>query len=150
MLSTRDLAKFLQLGLADACNLLRVLAVIPSIAVALRWKGLGFVNGRISRLPLAPRAACDEYRISARLSHIVDIAARRGPFRTPCLARALTLQWLMRRHGLATELRLGVRKVSGQLDAHAWIELHGQPLMESADVHQRFAPFEPFARDPGR
>jgi len=54
----------------------------------------------------------------------------------------LALWWLLRRHGVSAELRLGARKQSNRFEAHAWVELDGAILNDSAagDVH--FVPFE--------
>jgi hypothetical protein len=74
---------------------------------------------------------------------MVALAVRRGPFRAKCLPAALTLQTLLARAGIASELRLGVRKRGTRLEAHAWIEHRGVALMEEgANVHAGFAPFE--------
>lgn len=59
-----------------------------------------------------------------------------------CLTRSLCLQWLLRRHGIDTELRLGVKLDEGQLHAHAWVEMGGHPVNDREDVAERFLPFE--------
>ncbi|MCP9888686.1 lasso peptide biosynthesis B2 protein [Cyanobium sp. ATX 6A2] len=59
-----------------------------------------------------------------------------------CLTRSLVLQWLLNRRGVPTDLRLGVQLINGQLQAHAWIESHGHPLNDGADVAERFLPLE--------
>jgi Transglutaminase-like superfamily len=48
----------------------------------------------------------------------------------PCLPLAMATQWLLRRRGIATELRIGVmRDESNHLEAHAWVELDGRILI---------------------
>jgi hypothetical protein len=42
---------------------------------------------------------------------------------------------------MATELRIGVRKSAGALEAHAWVEYQGLVLNDRDDVCQRFAAF---------
>jgi hypothetical protein len=50
---------------------------------------------------------------------------------------------LLRRRGIASALRIGVRKgQTGSLEAHAWIECCGQVLNDRTDVHERFAAFD--------
>jgi hypothetical protein len=47
-------------------------------------------------------------------------------WRDDCLPQALTARLLMKRQGLAANLRIGVKKGSdGQLRAHAWVEHNG-------------------------
>jgi hypothetical protein len=69
------------------------------------------------------------------------LATSPASLRSPRGAGRTALQHLLRRAGEASELRLGVRKVDGRLDAHAWIEHQGAALMEAGDVRERFAPF---------
>lgn len=71
----------------------------------------------------------------------VDVAARRGVFRSNCLHRSLTLWWLLRRRGLENELRIGVRKGSDQMEAHAWVEYAGEVLNDAPAVRQDYVPF---------
>jgi len=37
---------------------------------------------------------------------------------------------------------IGVRKATGRFEAHAWVELRGVVLNDSADVRERFAAFD--------
>jgi hypothetical protein len=62
----------------------------------------------------------------------VNAVARRLPF-TRCLPRALALQALLRQAGIASELRIGVRKEPDGLLAHAWIEHQGRILADGVD-----------------
>jgi hypothetical protein len=59
-----------------------------------------------------------------------------------CLVRSLCLQWLLRRRGVASELRIGARLVGGQLESHAWVEVDGRPVNDAPDVAERYAAFE--------
>ncbi len=71
-------------------------------------------------------------------------AARHLPLKTNCLDRALTLWWLLRRRGIAADLRIGGRKENGRFEAHAWVEVGGVVL---DDANGNGGPeFEPFER----
>jgi hypothetical protein len=59
-------------------------------------------------------------------------------FHPTCLHRSLTLWWLLRRQGVASELRIGVRKEQGRFEAHAWVERAGVALNDRADIGQDF------------
>jgi Transglutaminase-like superfamily len=52
------------------------------------------------------------------------------------------LLWLLNRRGIPARLRIGVRKEEGELEAHAWIESGGVVLNDTADVSERYRPFE--------
>jgi hypothetical protein len=75
----------------------------------------------------------------SEIVRLVDRAARRQPGRATCLRRTLVLQRLLAQEGIATEMRIGVRKENGGLAAHAWLERHGRPLGEPAFIEEKFA-----------
>jgi hypothetical protein len=72
----------------------------------------------------------------------VGIAARRGWLRANCLQRSLTLWWLLTRRSIPAEVFVGVRNVSGQLEAHAWLEVRGEVINDHADVRTHYVPFD--------
>ncbi|AKS42745.1 lasso peptide biosynthesis B2 protein [Wenzhouxiangella marina] len=57
---------------------------------------------------------------------------------THCLARALALRWWMRSQGLPAEMRIGVRQGSAGIESHAWVELDGIAMDETAEIVARF------------
>ena len=69
----------------------------------------------------------------------VDHARYNHLYSMTCLRRALTLQKMLAHRGIATELKIGVRKEAGQLSAHAWLEYQGQPLGEAEKITEHFA-----------
>ena len=71
----------------------------------------------------------------------MNIATRHTPFRATCLSRSLLLGWLLRRRGVASDLRIGVRLTNGVLDAHAWVECSGVPVNDRPDIAAQFALF---------
>lgn len=57
-----------------------------------------------------------------------------------CLTVALALQYVITRLGGQADLCLGVRTITGQFEAHAWVEVEGVPLnqLESvSDIYSR-------------
>jgi len=56
-----------------------------------------------------------------------------------CLRRALTLQWLLGRKGIATTLEIGVRKEGQDLRSHAWLEHDGRLVGEPEQNTNGFA-----------
>jgi len=58
-----------------------------------------------------------------------------------CLSRSLALRGLLHKHGIPTQLRIGVDKsANNELKAHAWVEFKGIPIGEKgADEYKVFA-----------
>ena len=53
------------------------------------------------------------------------------PWHHTCLKRATTLFYLLRLSGCPVELQVGVRRErGGDLEAHAWLTLQGEPFLE--------------------
>lgn len=95
-------------------------------AVAVRALPFPWVAARAARLPAATRRRRNvDVDCAARL---IAVAGNHHPLAVRCLERALALQWLLARRGLATELKIGVLRHRGPLQAHAWLEFGGKPL----------------------
>jgi len=135
--------KFLQLSASEKWLLFQGLLLLPVSAVVLRLRGVRCLVPALGELPPTFKSergiALQQARAAARM---VSLASRYGPYRGNCLKRSVATYWLLRRQGIDCELRIGVRKESNQIEAHAWIECLGQPLNEGADVQQRFSPFD--------
>ena len=52
------------------------------------------------------------------------------------------LWWLLRRRGIAAELRIGARKEVERFEAHAWVEVDSAVLNDASEEHRHFVPFE--------
>lgn len=129
-------------GLApeERSALMLLLLVLPTIGVLVHL--LGFQRSRdllerMTPLPADRKQTNAPVAVDAahRVARLVSIAARHGPYRATCLRRTLALWWLLRRRGVSTDLRIGVKKDAGDLQAHAWVEHQGEIL----DDHPRFA-----------
>jgi len=58
-----------------------------------------------------------------RVSAAVDSGLALVPMAPTCLRRSLTLVRELHRLGLAATLHIGVRKVAGNVEAHAWVQV---------------------------
>ena len=112
-----------------------LLVVRIRLAVAPFPKVLEFVERAGSkgagRRPVMPIAAVE------RISRSVTRASRLVPG-AKCLAQSMAGQILLARHGIPSQLRVGVaRKGVDQLRAHAWLEQDGHVVFgeSSSDVY---------------
>jgi len=85
------------------------------------------------------RQVANEAGTVQRMQRLVDIAARNHLYPMGCLRKSLVLQRLLGRRGIATELRIGVRKEGSELKAHAWLEYAGRPVGELDMVSMHYA-----------
>jgi hypothetical protein len=133
--------------------LLHALLVLPLLTLALRLCGFRRLYGALARLACAPSPAATDGTVhlapARATARAVQSAAWYSPLSSTCLIRSLALWWLLRRQGIAGELRIGVAKEAAQLQAHAWVEHRGSVLNDTDDVRQRFAAFDLDSVPPG-
>jgi hypothetical protein len=79
-----------------------------------------------------------EHAAAAAIANRVGIAAAFFPGRARCLEQAIAAYLLLRRHGIRSDLFLGVR--AHRFQAHAWIEHDGIPLNEHTDMVRKVIP----------
>lgn len=141
--------KVRQLTWRERWVLIQALIALPTLGLWLRWWSCRATLTRSGTdrffLPslesqsagATAEALLRQGRSTARL---VRLAATYGLYRAGCLPQSLVLRWLLRRQGIAGDLRIGVRKESGRFEAHAWVEHQGRVLNDGDDVCRRFAP----------
>jgi len=131
------------------------MVLLPITAAALRLLGFRRWQSALARLGTReqtrpgdpPGAPLERAYLTARM---VRTAECHGLSRPNCLHQSLVLWWLLRRQGIACELRLGVRKQHGSVEAHAWVEHNGAVLNDNGNVRQHFVPFETTLAEPAQ
>ena len=123
---------------------LRVVVLLPLLTISLRMRGFGATQ-RFLRKFLAPSGhrspvTAADSRV-ALTSRMVLAAARNSLVPSTCLERSIAIWWLLARQGIATQLRIGVRKDQGKLAAHAWVEYQGNAIGEPEGLHLHYAAF---------
>jgi hypothetical protein len=116
------------------------------------WLGLrlaGFRRWKSVLAWLAPSANTTMRRLNASprepaelIARMAAAAARHVFFGTNCLEQSLVLWWLLRRRGIAAELRIGARKEFERFEAHAWVEADSAVLNDATAEHRHFVPFD--------
>ena len=71
-----------------------------------------------------------------RMAWLVEVADRYTPGRSSCLRQAAALAWLLRRRGIATNLRIGVAREEGKLVAHSWLQSEEGELFGLSDIEK--------------
>ena len=88
------------------------------------------------RKPLTP----EERRDVLGRARLVSAAARFPMPWARCLQQSLALCLWLTRQGLQPELKIGVRRMGTDFEAHAWVEYCGEVLNAGQDVSKAFAP----------
>jgi len=133
--------KFWALSPVNRGVLLQAIVLFPCIALGLRLLSFKALCNLLERSLPAVAASSTWQRRAETIARLVQAAATHGVWRTNCLQRSLLLWWLLRRRGIAAELRIGVSRQTDHFEAHAWVECEGVVLGDRPDIHQTFAPF---------
>jgi hypothetical protein len=137
--------RFRNLPAPERGMLLHALAALPLSALLLRLAGFRRAQNFLSKMAGRGARSLDLEETplpqARRAARLVAVAAAEGPYHANCLERSLTLWWLLRRRGVACQLRIGVRKQADRLEAHAWVELDGAILNDGEGIHRHFSPF---------
>ena len=127
--------------------ILRALVLLPITEIGLRVMGFQRCKETIERLPVPQRQSRSMESVSpsvmaAKITRAVRTVELHGPGTPNCLERSMLLWWLLRRAGIEGELHIGARKNGSRLEAHAWVELEGEVLNDSPEVHKHYARFD--------
>ena len=124
---------------------LRAIVVLPLVALSLRWRGFQATQAALQRFLSNANEEHDAALVSkyaALTAHMVNAADRHGLVHPSCLAKSLTLWWLLGRQGIPSHLRIGIRKEKERFEAHAWVERDGTALNEADEHHHHYAAFD--------
>lgn len=137
--------RFSALGRPAQTLFLRALGMLPLVSLSLWLRGFHATRSTLER-NLSDFLAQEDRESAAKqaalTAHMVDAAGRRGLVHPSCLAKSLTLWWLLGRQGISSRLRIGIRKENGKLQAHAWVEREGRALNEPEEPHRHYAAFD--------
>ncbi|HYL85839.1 MAG TPA: lasso peptide biosynthesis B2 protein [Candidatus Angelobacter sp.] len=139
------LRRFSALDRTAQALFLRALAMLPLVSWRLRLRGFQNVQAALQKsFPACiPERSPDLVKNRAALTaHMVNSADRHGLAHPSCLAKSLTLWWLLGRQGIVSQLRIGIRKYDNQFEAHAWVERDGAALNEPEEHHHHYAAFD--------
>lgn len=76
------------------------------------------------------RESADQLADARRIGWAVSLMARKLPWHSRCLVRAVTAKVMLQRRGLRSTLYLGVRREDGRkVSSHAWLRCGDMPLV---------------------
>lgn len=136
------LRRLRRLSRAEAWALFRAWWLLLGIDLGLRLLPFPWLESRLAPVRREGATVPDETVVPG-LVWATAAAARHHLYPMRCLPQALCLRWLLGRHGIVSELCIGVERRRGDLRAHAWVERDGRPIGEDPRVADHFAPLRP-------
>ncbi|PYT74863.1 MAG: lasso peptide biosynthesis B2 protein [Acidobacteria bacterium] len=140
-----SLRRFRALEPAAQMLFLRAAVTLALVSLSLRLRGFRSTQTTLQkslshRLPQMDHdSAKKRVALTARM---VNAADRHGLVHPSCLAKSLTFWWLLGRQGIASQLRIGIRKENDRLEAHAWVQRGDIALNEPEEHHHHYAAFD--------
>lgn len=139
---TRLMRSYLALSGQEKRVALELAVKVPLIELALLLVGFKQVAAFTWPAIDDPRPTNQSHTLIKSYSRLLHRVSRRRPVYGHCLAQSLALASVLRRAGISVELRFGQRRKNDKILAHAWLEHEGKPVNDTADVAQRFPPFD--------
>jgi len=135
-------------GPRDWAVIVEAMATLVAIRVALRWSATPRLLSWASRV--RPNAVPPSAARIRRVAWLADVAGRRL-LSQRCLPRALAVARVLSRRGVASQVRVGVRRADDRFGGHAWVEWNGLVLNDSGWSVATYVPIDDALRDgPGR
>ena len=117
------------------------LLLLPLVQLSLRLRGFMRTAGMLAGHSQRRAVPADPVAVRP-LGEAIGLVAGRSVVGARCLGRSLVLWFLLRRRGIDAELVIGVEAPrGGELPAHAWVEVAGEPVNDALDVRERFGSF---------
>ena len=118
------------------------MVLLPAVQVSLRSRGFKRTAGALGARSQRRATSADPCR-ARPAAEAVGLVAGRSVIGARCLGRSLVLWFLLRRRGIDAVLVIGADMPrGGELPAHAWVEVAGEPVNDAADIRDRFGSFE--------
>ncbi len=124
--------KLLSLTFSEVCFLMEAAATVVGFDLAFR------LFSSKTCLALFERKAASHRRQKGvnpqQMAWFVKVADRYAPGKSSCLRQTAALAWLLRRRGIATNLRIGVAREEEKFVAHSWLETGEGELFGLSDT----------------
>lgn len=88
----------------------------------------------------------DDAAAARRTARLVETAAAYIWPSPSCLHRSLVLESMLHAQGLSGDVRFGIRRRAGLVEAHAWVEHDGLAITPAGDEHTPYAQFAALRR----
>ena len=142
MAALRDkLTKWRRLRPSERAAFRIAYVLLPVTTASLKISGLAVTRKRLTRwLPTRPLVTGSGPEDQAEaIARMVAAAARLHPVPAKCLAKSMTLWFLLARVGIDSQVRIGVAVVDDLFDAHAWVDLEGRILLGTPESVSQYS-----------
>jgi hypothetical protein len=127
-----------QLAWRDWFTLVEAWWVLLGFRLAMRWVNFDRLEAFTQPAEEGAINHPDALEWAHRRQRLISLAGRLHIPAMKCLPRALALRWMLSRHAIPSQLRIGMNKASTGFFAHAWVEVDGEAVGEPEDITGNF------------
>ena len=138
------LSKLRSMSVREAWLVIQATVLLLSVSILLSLVGFSRTRRSCARVP-SRLSIGDESAgpPSAMIARAVETGGSRLPIQPSCLAKAMTADALLDRHGYRSTLRIGVRGSNDSgIEGHAWVVHDGSVITGDIEGIDRYRPFE--------
>ena len=136
------LSTFRRLSAYEKRTLIMTIFLLPALKVAIHVWSYQRIRAVLLRTSQQREQKEESSKVVGETVRIVGRVSRYDVMRATCLTRSMALWWLLRRQGVESEIRFGVRRGGDGIQAHAWVEQGRLVLNDRADIRDIYAAFE--------
>ncbi len=125
---------------ASGRNILTALIGLLFVDLVLHTRGYQALKRRLARYQVSDASGEVGAELQSRILAAIDRAAVVYPRRAMCLQRSAVMTWLLRRHGIAADMVIGIRHTP--FYAHAWVEVQGRVVSDAPQVKEWYPELE--------
>jgi hypothetical protein len=124
----------------------RAVTLLPLISMSLRFRGFKktkeALQQRLPSVAVQERTREQVAKVVEKTCRMVRAGRHYGIGHPTCLTESLAVWYLLKRQDIPAQLRIGVRKGTGNFEAHAWVEFEGVAVNQPDEQHQHYAAFD--------
>ncbi len=130
------LVRFGQLSITDKWLLLRATGWLAIARIMLAVMSFSKLSARLSAQTGPVRAEPDP-EVLRQIGRAVSAAANNVPWRSDCFPQTIAARMLLKRHGFASTIHVGVERVGDdELTGHAWLTCGETVVTGDAELHR--------------
>ena len=138
------LKRFVRLSGADKWLLLRAVAWLAVSRIMLAVLSFRRLSARLSATDVPAHAEADP-EVLHRIGRAVAVAANNVPWRSDCFPQTIAARMLLKRHGYASTIHIGVERIGdNELTGHAWLTC-GETVVTGGEDLDRYTELHSFS-----
>ena len=137
---SRFLRRFVKLSIRDQSFFVIAILFAAFLRIHIKFRGFNNTVKLLSMFNTAKPPETIFYDLE-RYTKSIELCYFFSPY-INCLAICTAYWWLMKRRGIAVQMKFGMVKRNEKLVAHSWLEYNGEVFSEDSSKIKKYTAFE--------